>query len=138
MEQIGEPSGNVLRLVVAETFVRAEAESRNIAGVIFEGLHRIEPTENSRRFELIWDSYIAYSVTNESFGSTQGPGSLDSGRHLRHYTESPFLTFVRCSTIATHEYPGPYIHLQLLTESHIVDVVSENSPLMRLRGAAEA
>ena len=130
--EIGEPEENVLRMLLVETFVSAEPESLQVGGTTIEDLHRVQPTSSSRRFELTWNQYIAYGVTNESFGSATGTEAPDSARLLRVYIESPFLDFVARSTLATKQYPGPYTHVQVLSENHIVDVVSTVLPVLRI------
>ncbi len=47
---------------------------------------------------------------------------------LRCYARSAFLDYVAISTWATKDFPGPYTHVQVLSENHIVDVVSTEIP----------
>jgi hypothetical protein len=76
--------------------------------------------------------HIVYAVTNESFASPNGDETEDSGRLLRCYSQSPFLDFVARTTVATKEYPGPYTHVRVLSENHIVDVVSTGIPSLQV------
>jgi len=103
-----------------------------VGGVTIEGLHRVHPTDGSRVFELIWNQYIAYAVTNESFATPNGDENADSGRLLRCYSQSPFLDYVARTTVATAEFPAPYTHARVLSESQIVDVVSTGVPTFRV------
>jgi hypothetical protein len=132
VDEICEAGENTLRLVLVETMVSAEVESLRIGGVVIDGLHRIAASDESRRFELVWDKYIAYAVTNESFAGPEGTQCADSGRLLRCYSQSAFLDFVGRSTGATSDYPGLYAHLQVISENHIVDVVSTETPTVRV------
>lgn len=109
-----------------------EAESVEVGGAIITDLHRVQATQRSRTFELTWNQYIVYAVTNESFGSPNGEETGDSGRLLRCYSQSPFLDYVVRTTVATKEYPGPYTHLRVLSENHIVDVVSTGIPSLQV------
>jgi hypothetical protein len=131
LQDIGEPQENVLRLVLVEGKRNPQGESLEIAGHNFEDLHRIEPTDDSRTLELSWPQYVAYSVTNESYGKPEGRETQDSGRLLRRYTSSNFLDYVARSTITTDEYPGAQIHVRVLSENHVVDVVSTGLPILR-------
>ncbi len=131
LQEIGEPRENELRLLLLEGMRSDEAESRQVGGVTFEGLHRIGSTEGSRVFELIWNQYIAYAVTNESFAVANGCENADSGRLLRFYSQSAFLDYVAHATVATAKFPGPYTHARVLSESHIIDVVSTAAPAFR-------
>ena len=132
LQEIGEPQENVLRVVLVEVERRDAAESMEVGGTIINDLHRVQATERSRAFELIWNQYIVYAVTNESFGSPNGEETKDSWRLLRRYSQSPFLDYVVRTTVATKEYPGPYTHVRVLSENHIVDVVSTVFPRLQV------
>ena len=131
LEDLSEPQENVLRLILVGGKRNPESESQTIAGVKFEDLHRVGPTPNSRRFELVWNRYIAYSVTNESFGRPVADEVSYAGKFVRGYLKSEFLDYVARSTIATTEYPGPQMHIRIFSENHIVDVVSTEMPTLR-------
>lgn len=68
LREIGEPQENVLRLCLLEAKRSGEAESLQVGGTVIENLHRLQVTSHSRVFELVWNQYIAYAVTNELFG----------------------------------------------------------------------
>jgi len=133
LEEIGEPQENVLRLLLLEAQHGDEAESMQVGGATIKDLHRVQPTVRSRTFELIWHQYIVYAVTNESFGRPHGEEAEGSGRLLRHYSQSPLLDYVARTTVATKDYPGPYTHVRILSENHIVDVVSTGIPSLHVR-----
>lgn len=132
LQEIGEPQENALRLVLVEAERSDAAESMQVGGTTIKDLHRVQATERSRTFELIWNQYIVYAVTNESFGSPNGEETKDSGHLLRRYSQSPFLDYVVRATVATKEYPGPYTHVRVLSENHIVDVVSTGFPSLQV------
>jgi hypothetical protein len=137
LREICEPEENTLRLVVQETFVNPKAEARAVGGTTIEDCHRIESTAASRLFELGWNQYIAYGVTNESFALPDDErAKRSSGRLFRIYTESPFLNYVSRATFASDKYPGPFTHICIVTEMHVVDVVSTQAPEIRLLPAA--
>jgi hypothetical protein len=58
LQEIGEPQENVLRLLLVEAKRSDEAESMQVGGAIIEDLHRVQATDESRVFELIWNQYI--------------------------------------------------------------------------------
>jgi hypothetical protein len=129
LKAISEPQENALSLLVVESFVSPDSESMEIAGARIEGLHRVAPTSESREFELVWNNYVTYIVTNESYAAPENGQSIaGSGRLIQQYEQSDFLIYVGRSTIATAEYPGPLIHLRILCENHVVDVVSTEFP----------
>ena len=109
-----------------------QAESRDIAGVTFGDLHRIEPTVHSRGFELRRARYIAYCVRNELYGKLLPDELPGSGRFLRRDSKSSFLDYVAQSTVATREYPGVHTHVSVLSENHLVDLVSTDLPVLEV------
>lgn len=130
LREISEPSQNTLRLVLVEGIMDDEVESITFAGTNIDNVRRVRATKESRVLEIIWNNYIAYVVTNESYSTADE--SPHSGRLLRRYSQSPFLEYVQRSTCATDQYPGPSIHLCVVSETHIIDVVSTNMPTLRL------
>jgi hypothetical protein len=133
VREISEPEENMLRLVLQEAEESPETVSHKIGGTVIENLHRVEPTERSRTFELTWKQYITYSVTNESFAPPDDDSSVRaSGRLFRIYSKSHFLNFVSRATIATEQYPGPFKHFCVVSEMHVIDVVSTQMPEIRI------
>lgn len=133
VREISEPEENVLRLVLQEAEASPETVSHKIGGTVIKNLHRVEPTERSRMFELTWKQYIAYSVTNESFALPDDDSSVrTSGRLFRTYSKSHFLNFVLRATIASEQYPGPFKHFCVVSEMHVIDIVSTQMPEIQL------
>jgi hypothetical protein len=130
---VSEPDENALRLVLQEAEKSSEIVSHKIGGTIIENLHSVEPTERSRTFELTWKQYIAYSVRNESFAAPDDESEVRaSGRLFRTYSKSHFLDFVSHSTIASDQYPGPYTHVCIVSECHVIDVISTQTPEIQI------
>lgn len=131
MAHISDQPVNVLRLVIEEAVASPEAHEMEINGVVITGLHSVKHQPESRTFEVVWPSYIAYSVTNESYtGGSEG--ELFEGRQFVLYSKSHYLDFVQKATFATSEYPGPFKHWGIFCADHIVDVVSVDEPVINL------
>jgi hypothetical protein len=64
-----------------------EEVSVNFAGTEIKGCHPVKPTADSRLFEITWDNYVAYSVTNESYG-TRNESEEFSGGYARGFIVS--------------------------------------------------
>lgn len=138
LREISEPVDNALRLAVEEALASPETVSLDIAGTEIVGAHPVESNSDCRLFELLWDSYIAYSVRNESFAARRDD-EICSGRLFRIYAKSYFLEFVSHATFASAEYPGPFRHYQVACEDHVIDIVSTNGPRIRqLRPARDS
>ncbi len=130
LADIGEQEENALRLIVEEALVLDQEESLEINGVVLTGVRPIEVTENSRRFEVVWDTYVSYAVRNESYCHWDESEEWE-GERLRTYSKSKFLDFVSAGTFADEHYPGPFKHYEVLCGNHIVDVASESDPIVR-------
>lgn len=105
---------------------------------LLNGLHPIVPDEESV-YEIVFENYIIYQVGNESFCSGD-PNDKFSGRFLRIYESSALLRRLGELTDAqTLEdgsyYPAEWTHYEVVTQNHIVDVISLEEPRVNiLRG----
>lgn len=120
-----------MRFTLEEARSSDLAEDLEIAGVCLGPSRRIVHDDACRVFEVVWDSYISYAVTNESYQHADDPQTF-SGQRLRRYTRSPFLEYVARSTFASSNYPGPFEHVGVVCLNHGIDVVSTEAPRVRL------
>jgi hypothetical protein len=128
LREIGEPEENSLRLVIEEAKADGPAENREILpGKVIRGTRAIESDASCRAFELVWPSYVSYSVRNESFCTLDKEGVWE-GRLFCRYSKSHFLDYVARATFASADYPGPLRHWGVNCLNHIVDVVSTAEP----------
>jgi len=130
LREISEPRQNSLRLLIEEAEVTPEEVAIRLAGTEMGTGHLVRSTANSRLFEIVWDNYVAYSVTNESY-ATPGESQEFTGRFARIYSKSYFLDYVSRATFACDEHPGPMQHVELVSECHIIDVVSTTLPRVK-------
>ncbi len=131
MTELGEPQPNKLRVVVSEA--SAVGPERQISETDIFGKELII-TPESRHFEFLWESYVAYSVRNESFAK------FDKDRPTcnSQFTErsvSAYLRFVAETTFAEElvgsVLKGPIRHWELNCLDHFLDVVSSLPPKIR-------
>jgi len=127
LRDIAEPEQNNLRLRIEEAIVMPDEITVKFGGAEIANCHLVKPTADSRLFEIVWGNYVAYSVANESY-STLNESEEFSGRFARLYSKSHFLDYISRATLANKEYPGPLLHIQLVCECHIIDVVSTKFP----------
>ena len=140
MIEIQETYKDCLRIVIAEAGVSdavseisSEEEPNEALREILRTSKSIEVTDSSARYEIVFDDYIAYAVTNESYAG--GIEEKYEGRLVRVYSESAFLNYIAQGTFATEEYPGPFIHYGFCCLNQIIDVVSERPPTVNLINA---
>lgn len=140
MIEIKETYKDSLRIVIAEAGVSDIAPEITSAEEPNEALREllneskpIEVTENSAQYEIVFENYIAYAVTNESYAG--GIEEKFEGRLARVYSESAFLNYISQGTFATTEYPGPFVHYGFCCLNHIIDIVSERPPTVKIINA---
>jgi hypothetical protein len=136
LREICEPEENSLRLVIEEMRVGDVAEDLVVGATNLGPTRRIEHTEACRVFEIIWGTYIAYCVVNESY-ALGGKSDIYEGRRFRVYSKSLFLDYVRTDTFGDDQYPGPSKHIGISCGNHIVNVVSVSDPSIRLLRAGQ-
>jgi hypothetical protein len=132
LNSIGEPEDNALRLEILEarTLPRPEDEARSLSEAMDLGLPLGSPIEHvagCRIFVVDWSDYVAYSVRNESYVTTDDYEVFE-GRNFVKYTRSRYLDFVEQATFASDSYPGPMTHWGIFCLNHIVDVISCSEP----------
>jgi hypothetical protein len=107
LRQCWEPEENTLRLVVEEAKADGPPEDLEVLpGKVIRGTVAIESDPSCQVFEVVWPSYVAYGVRNESFTSWDDAEAFE-GRHFRVYSKSHFRDYVARGTFASDEYPGP-------------------------------
>ncbi len=136
--EIGETYEWSFRLVIAEACVienslslTPEEEPNDELRKLLNERKPIEVTESSKLYEVVFDDYITYSVTNESYADA-GENEEYEGTLARIYSKSAFLDYVANSTLATSDYPGPFKHYGFCCLNHIIDIASTEPPTVKL------
>ncbi|HMD09513.1 MAG TPA: hypothetical protein VKH63_18430 [Candidatus Acidoferrum sp.] len=141
LRHLSEPRDNSLRLVVEEAvqnrFAPPPVPSDNPGlDEILKRSWPVESIQGCKTFELTWNRYAAYLVTEELVGSG---GSYDhetyTGRLLRVYTKSHFLDYLARDTGG---HVDPVQHYKLLCLNHLIDIGSYGPPDIRLTGPSSA
>jgi len=127
---IGEPADNVLRLVIEEAVLDVPRDIK-LGGLPLRQARRIVSTDECLAYEIIFSTYIAYVVCNESFAAADA-SDIFTGRHFRVYEKSCFLDYIDKATLASESYPGPYRHFEIVCLNHVVDVASVDEPSIRV------
>ena len=116
-------SNNSLRLIVAELSVSDQIMPSPPS---VEGAHPVEHTRRDHLFEVFWPRYVAYNVFNESYTSWD-PLQEFQGKRFRQYQKSRYLDFVRTEQNVGFLAPK---HWGVMCANHIIDVVSEEEPIV--------
>jgi hypothetical protein len=143
LEALVEPSANEVRIVLLDAVAGPPVDADTLASEydpvlrsILAGSRRIEPLPGCRRFELVWETYIGYSVVNESYSNGEPDTSIAVGdrRRFVEYSSSQYLDYLAKASFASKDYPGPYRHWALYCQDHRIDIASQVNPIIREMG----
>ena len=118
-----EPNANSLRVFFARCKVSETPENLNIGKFEFKDIFPIEINDKLPILQIDFESYIAYSITNESF-TTWDNYEIFEGKAFRKYSKSRYLDFIKSTTIANVDYPGYLNHYGFVCLNHIVDIIT--------------
>lgn len=134
LRQLSEPRGNCLLLVVQEAIENRVGASSVHAdnpelSEILTNTWPIESVEGCKTFELYWNRYAAYLVTEELVGSASDyDDEKYTGNVLRIYNKSHFLDHL---VTDTGGHIDPILHYKLICLNHLIDVASYAPPEIR-------
>jgi hypothetical protein len=131
LREISEPRDNSLRLVIQEAVANRDGAIGSrpdipTIGGLWAEYSPIESTEDCRTFELRWERYAAYLVTEECVGSCgQYDDEVFTGKLFRVYTKSHFLEHLSRDTGGHTE---EIVHYKLACLNHLIDVAAYGPP----------
>jgi hypothetical protein len=135
----GELRDNKLRLVIQEAKLQAPkvllAEPKpGIIEALFRDARPIESDSTCRVFELIYDEYISYTISNESYSKYPEEPEIFEGKLFRIFGWSYLLEMTRRTSYAGDEHPGPepLQHHQIPRLNHVIDVITTRPPQVAL------
>ncbi len=131
LRSIHEPKDNVLLLVVQEAGAGGHHKDIQIGETTVSSVQDIVSGEHDLVYQIMFPNYISYAITNEAFSIVDDTEER-IGRLFSIYTKSHFLNFVRTSTLATEDYPGPFTHYQMNCLNHTIDVISTSEPEIKV------
>lgn len=141
LREISEPDENVLRLVIEEGRLGEQITKEDLEEALDEveetinsiilGSYPVVSDENCFAYEIVFETYVAYSVRNESFCSFDEYEQF-SGSVFRNYSKSRFLDYIKVSTFAAEDFTGKFNHYGIIMARHNIDVASEVEPKIKL------
>jgi len=125
LRRLWEPQDNHLCLIADEGVVDVGEvpDSASSVGPIIIG-------SQSRAFRLLWKSYVAYSVRNESWAGEAISDRIVSGRLLLTLEKSDYLDHLSRASFYSDMAGifGAMLHVRLLCLNHIIDVAGRGPP----------
>ena len=131
LNELAEPEDNSLTFKIEEAIVSANREALSVSETRIENLSAIEVTKDSAIYRVVFPSYIAYSIRDESY-AIPDDYEIFEGRLLCIYSRSHYLDYINKSTFACDDHPGPFKNYGFNCLNHIVDVVSTVEPAVEL------
>ncbi len=122
LDQLKEHDGNSVQMRVLLT---------RLLGQVGDKLREVVVDEKQPAVQLVFDDYVCYFVTNESFARAD-PTEASVGASFRRCRASLLLEYVKKTTCACDAFPGAYLHYRIVCVDHIVDVVSTSEPIIEL------
>ncbi|OAB42335.1 hypothetical protein [Paenibacillus antarcticus] len=129
-EQIFEPEENALRLLFSPSVTSETPQTITIGEIEFQDTYSIDIDETLPILQIDFETYVGYSIRNESFTSWDDYEEFE-GKIFRIYSKSRYLDFIKVSTFASEDYPGPFKHFGIACLNHVVDVVSVSEPIIK-------
>lgn len=125
-----EPEINSLTLLFDRCAVSKTPEDLIIGEKVIKDTFPVYVDVNLPILQVDFKSYIAYSVTNESY-TTWDDYEVFEGKAFRIYSKSRYLDFIRTHTFADENYPGPFVHYGVVCLNHILNIVSTTPPIIK-------
>lgn len=89
LREISEPGINVLRVVIEGAKTSNETYDLDLGDAKIKDVHPIESDETCDAYEIVFRTYIAYAVLNESYASVDESEQY-TGKYFRVYSKSRF------------------------------------------------
>jgi hypothetical protein len=146
LAEIGEPDENTLRIVIEagrlgkqiteKDLEKGTNEVEELINSIRSGSFPVIRGENCFVYEILFETYIAYSVRNESFCNWDEYEKF-SGSVFRTYSNSRFLDYVKVATFAAQDFTGKFNHYGIIAARQNIDIASEIEPKIKLLRGSE-
>ncbi len=125
---IAEPEENCLQLEITVPGIGEETDMVVSDGHVLT-CREVTYDTYSPKYRMVFKNYIAYAIIKESYDN--GDANIATkGRYFRICENSSFQDYVTKDTFVTVDYPGPFMHYQLLGQCHIINVASTEDPII--------
>jgi len=127
LTKIFEPEENSLYLEISVP--RIDSAKELVINGINLGLAREIIDDHENIYKIYFPTYIGYSVINESFDDLEASKNY-RGNKIKIYDDSVFLDYLNSETFATDDYPGKFFHYKIITLNHIINIASQEEPII--------
>lgn len=130
LDRLVEATDLLLEIWVDEARVRSESNLPSESSMYGS----IETDEFCKRYKIIFDNYVGYSVINESFADRAGDDEF-TGNLFRKYTKSSFLDYMsKAAIVGTAEdiCESSCKHYEIVSLNQIIDVATCYEPVIEV------
>jgi hypothetical protein len=130
--KIEEPQDNQVVITVQETTRSETEEYVKVGDKVIGPVRAIITDESCKKYNLLFRSYVSYTVMNESFPLFHDYEEY-IGKLLRIYSKSNYLDYVRKDTSAKEffEYLNEELrHFSINCENHVIHVMTTVVPII--------
>lgn len=128
---ISEPQDNSLRLVIEEGNFSGDEKPLDPLMCEILGIEAPEGTNPTCIYEVVFNSYIGYTVLDESYLETVESESESAKQVFRVFQKSNYLDYLKHSTQAIITHEGKLQHYSFKCLNHLIDVVASEPPVIR-------
>lgn len=125
-----EPDINALRIFISRCKTSEISEDLVIGKNIISDVYSVDTDMYLPILQIDFESYIAYSVTNDSYTSWDDYEVFE-GKAFRIYSKSRYLDFINTHTFADKDYLGLFVHYGIICLNHIINIVSVDKPVVK-------
>ena len=128
LNKLSEPEENALRILIDRCKNINQSEDGELGERFSEAYFSFEVDDELPIIQLEFNSYVSYSVINESF-TEMDDYEVCQGEVFRIYTKSRYLDFIKAATFAEDIFPEErFVHYQVPCLNHIIDIISYEEP----------
>ncbi|WP_342543774.1 hypothetical protein MHH33_12750 [Paenisporosarcina sp. FSL H8-0542] len=128
LNNLSEPEENSLCILIDRCKIGNKSEDIDLGERLTEAYYPIEVDDGLPAIHLEFESYVSYSVINESF-TVMDDYEVFQGEIFKIYTKSRYLDFIKAGTIAEDIFPeDKFVHYQVPCLNHIIDIISYEEP----------
>jgi len=127
-------NGKEICIRLEERFNNPEVENVKVGDVILNGFQKIEPTKNSKKYDVIFNRVVFFQVYDE-LRHIDGDGEQFDNGVIRTYTKSNLLKYIEENTeikIIMGEHFDNLIHYCVKTSDDWFDIVTNSEPIIKI------
>jgi len=123
---------NRLSIVVKEATISEQKKDMIIGGKNLGAVNRILSNGPGKEYELFFENYGAYLITNESFATFIKDDKV-IGRLFCIYSTSHYMDYICENSLVnyTYDYENALKHYRINCQDHVIDIIAKDEPIIK-------